>query len=107
MNTADNKARKRDTKMTKLQMIKKLNELLEIKHISHLDGITTNSNKNSIQNAIDCLECTDDQMNDYLTVIKLKYPNTYNTISNNGDYLTHTFNRLYVYNTAIRILEIN
>lgn len=71
-----------------------------------LDGINWNSNKATIQNGINCLRTTDTEMNDLLTVLKLAYPNTYRTIINNGDYLTHRFNRLYVFNTAQMILKI-
>ncbi len=71
-----------------------------------LDGVNWNSNKATIQNAINCLKTPDSEMNDLLTVIKLAYPNTYKTISNNGNYLTHRFNRLYVFNTAHMVLKM-
>lgn len=55
------------------------------KGIFRLDGITANSNKQELENAIACLECSDETLDKYLTVIELKYPNTYRTITNNGD----------------------
>lgn len=90
--------------MTKKQLLSRLDELMTEKGMTSIDGgngsIGWNESKSSIQNAINCLEASDETMRDYLTVIKLKYPNTYKTIINNGDWLTHRFNRLYVYNTA-------
>mgnify|MGYP006921813690 CR=1 FL=1 len=50
-----------------------------------------------------CLRTADEQMADYLTIIKLAYPNTYRTITQ-SDYLRHSHNRLYVYNTARLVL---
>lgn len=85
--------------MTKWELLKELKRLLEEKGIYNLDGINESSRKSEIQNAIDCLNCNDEQMADYLTVIKLKYPNIYNTVTRNN-YLVHKYNRLYVYNTA-------
>ena len=85
--------------MTKNELMKEYERLTREKGV-RLDGINYNCNKSTIENAINCLRCSDDMLNDYLTVIKLKYPNTYNTIKNNGDFKTHSFNRLYVYNTA-------
>ena len=94
--------------MTKAQLLKKLDDLLTVKGMTRIDGgngkIDAHDTKDTIQNAIDCLEASNEQMADYLTVLKLKYPNTYNTIINNGDWLTHCHNRLYVYNTAKMIL---
>lgn len=85
--------------MTKSEMLREYRELCEEKRV-RLDGIYDNSNKRDIQNAIDCLKCSDDDMGDYLTVIKLKYPSMHRAIINAGDYLHHNFNRLFVYNTA-------
>ena len=67
--------------------------------------INTNENtkKELIQSAIDCLKATNEQMNEYLTVFKLKYPNTYKNLSEH--WLTHSFQRYYVYSTAKSIIE--
>ena len=86
--------------MTKAEMMKKIESLKEKNGISRIDGICWNSNKAELQNAIDCLECDGETLDDYITVIKLVYPNTYHKIINNGDWKKHPFNRLYVYNTA-------
>lgn len=86
--------------MTKAELMKKYIELLAEKKIRSLDGVSANSNKDTILNAIKCLECTDEEMNDYLTVVKLKYPNIHRTIAGNGDFKRHPHNRLYVFNTA-------
>ena len=40
----------------------------------------------------------------YLMVVSLKYENIGRTIANNGDFKHHSYNRLYVYNTARMIL---
>lgn len=94
--------------MTKKQLIDRLAVLLIEKGMHSIDGgngaIGWNDNKASIQNAINCLEKSDADMLDLLTVFKLKYPNSYNTIINNGNWLTHKHNRLYVYNVARSIL---
>ena len=71
-----------------------------------LDGVNWNSNKQTIQNAINCLRASDNELDELFTVIKLAYPNTYKTISSNGNWKTHRFNRLYVFNTAKLILKI-
>jgi hypothetical protein len=89
--------------MTKSELMKEYNRLSEEKGV-HLDGINCNCNKSQIENAIECLKCSDETLDEYLTVIKLKYPNTYNTIKNNGNYKHHSYNRLYVFNTARMIL---
>ena len=85
--------------MTKTELIKEYERLSTEKKV-HIQGINYNSNKSELENAIHCLLCDDETLDDYLTVIKLVYPNTYNVIKNNGDYKTHPHNRLYVYNTA-------
>ena len=94
--------------MTKKELMGRLEELLAEKGMTSIDGgngsIGWAENKSSIQNAINCLEASDETMQDYLTVFKLKYPNSYKAVINSGDWLTHRFNRLYVYNTARMVL---
>ena len=87
------------TTMTKHELLKEYSALCEAKKV-RIDGIYNNSNKSDIQNAIDCLKCPDTELDDYLTVIKLKFPNTHSKITTNGNYKVHPYNRLYVYNTA-------
>lgn len=89
--------------MTKNETLKELDRLEKEKGID-LDGIGQNSNKSTIQNAINCLLCPDDLLEKYLTVLTLKCPNTGAKISENGDFKKHSFNRLYVFNTARMIL---
>lgn len=89
--------------MTKAELMKKFKELEQLKNC-HIDGIYDNSKKDQIQNAIDCLECPDELLEKYLTVVSLKYENIGRTIANNGDFKHHQYNRLYVYNTARQIL---
>lgn len=94
--------------MTKRELLNKLQELLNQKGMRKIETfsgkINENCKKSTIEDAIECLEATDEEMNDYLTVFKLKYPNSYNTIINNGDWLTHSHNRYYVYSSAKTIL---
>lgn len=94
--------------MTKKDLIKKLEELLEEKKMPKIETfsgkIDWNCKKSTIEDAIKCLETSDEKMNDYLTVFKLKYPNSYNSIINNGNWLTHSHNRYYVYCSAKMIL---
>lgn len=95
--------------MTKKELMNRLNELLKIKGMSRIEtfsgSIGWNDNKATIEDAIKCLETTDEEMNDYLTVVKLAYPNTYKIIVGNGNYLTHSHNRYYVYTAARTILQ--
>lgn len=95
-------------KATKAELIARLTELLESKGMSKIDDgngtVNYNSTKASIQSAINCLTATDAEMNDYLTVFKLKYPNSYEQIIRSGNWLTHYFNRYYVYSAAKTIL---
>lgn len=95
--------------MTKKELMKKLDALLLEKEMPKIElmlggKVDWNCNKATIEDAIKCLEATDEEMNDYLTVFKLKYPNSYNTIVNNGNWLVHPDNRYYVYCTARQIL---
>lgn len=89
--------------MTKKDLMKELNELQEEKKC-RIEGICWNSNKSSIQNAINCLKCSDEMLEKYLIVVSLKYENIGKTIKNNGDFKRHPHNRLYVFNTARAIL---
>lgn len=89
--------------MIKRDLLIELDKLENEKGVK-LDGISQNCNKNTIQNAIDCLNCSDDLLDKYLTVLTLKYPSTGAKIAENGDYKRHCFNRLYVYNMARLIL---
>lgn len=89
--------------MTKSELLKKFHELEELKNC-HIENININCRKDTIQNAIDCLECSDSILEKYLVVISLKYENTGETIANNGDFKIHPYNRLYVFNTARQIL---
>lgn len=89
--------------MTKNELLKQLDELEKIKRI-HISGISANSNKITIQNAIDCLNCPDEMLDKYLIVVSLKYENIGRTVAENGDFKRHSHNRLYIYNTARQIL---
>lgn len=89
--------------MTKKELLDRLEGLEKEKGI-HIEGINQNSNKASIQNAINCLCCSDEMLEKYLIVVSLKYENIGKVIEENGDFKKHSFNRLYVYDTARQIL---
>lgn len=92
--------------MTKRDLLNEYHTLCEEKGmLSGIDGVNGNSDKDTIQNAIDCLNLTDKELEEYFTVFKLKYPNSYNAIFNNGNWKTHRFNRWYVYNAVHAILQ--
>ena len=89
--------------MTKAELMKEFEALQEEKAVT-IEGIYWNSKKSTIENAIECLKCPDELLDKYLTVVTLKYPNSGRKIANNGDFKRHSFNRLYVFNTARMIL---
>lgn len=88
---------------TKNELLKEFDLLCEEKCV-RIEGIHSNCNKSQIENAINCLLCDDAVLDDYMTVFKLKYPNSYKAISSNGNWKLHSHNRLYVYNSARSIL---
>ena len=90
--------------MTKNDLMEEFNELQEEKKC-RIEGIYWNSNKSSIQNAINCLKCSDEMLDKYLLVVLLKYENIGRAIAESGDFKRHSCNRLYVYNTARQILS--
>lgn len=95
--------------MTKKDLMDRLEELLEQKKMPKIEmmlggKIDLNCKKSTIEDTIKCLEATDEEMNDYLTVIKLKHPNTYKAVVNNGNWLLHSHNRYYIWKTARLIL---
>ena len=89
--------------MTKAELMKEFEALQEETAVT-IEGIYWNSKKSTIENAIECLKCPDELLDKYLTVVTLKYPNSGRKIANNGDFKRHSFNRLYVFNTARMIL---
>lgn len=91
--------------MTLREMYQEYLRLLDKKEMSKIDGVSANSNKRTIQNAIDCLNCTDEQMDEYLEVVKYEYPAIYETIKSCKNYKTNSFKRIWVYNNARMILR--
>jgi len=89
--------------MTKAELMKEFDELEKEKGV-RIEGIYWNSKKSTIENAIECLKCPDELLDKYLTVVSLKYENTGRVIAENGDFKRHSYNRLYVFNTARMIL---
>ena len=89
--------------MKKNDMLRELQAELDKANMQILDGVNANCSKSEIQNAIDCMRCSDEEMGDYLTVVKLKYPNIYRTVTQ-SEYLKHSYNRFFVYNTARQVI---
>lgn len=89
--------------MAKAELMKEFDELEKEKGV-RIEGIYWNSTKSEIENAIECLKCPDELLEKYLIVLSLKYANIGRKIAENGDFKRHSFNRLYVYNTARAIL---
>lgn len=89
--------------MTKAELMKEFDELEKEKGV-RIEGIYYNSNKSTIENAIECLKCPDELLDKYLMVVSLKYENIGQTIASNGDFKHHSHNRLYIFNTARQIL---
>lgn len=87
--------------MKKVEMLNKLEDLLQEKGMARIDGITANSRKKEIQTAIDCLEVSDERLAECLEIVKAEYPNIHATIVNNGDWKRHSYNRYFVYTTAL------
>lgn len=90
-------------RMTKAELMKEFDELEKEKGV-RIEGIYWNSKKSTIENAIECLKCPDEMLDKYLMLVSLKYPNSGRIIAENGDFKRHSFNRLYIYNTARMIL---
>lgn len=90
--------------MTKRELMKEFEELQEQKNI-HVEGIYYNSNKSTIENAIECLKCPDEMLEKLFVVFSLKYPNFAREIESKGDFKKSSYFRLYVYNSALQILN--
>jgi len=96
--------------MTKRELLKKLDATLAEKKMHKIDfgsgAVGEKDNKDTIQAAIDCLNCPDELLDEYMIVFKLKYPNIYTTIKSvSGDnWKTNSFHRAYIYSSAKMIL---
>lgn len=91
--------------MKKTEMLMELNVLLKEKGMLRIDGINSNSNKEEIENAIECLKCSDEELEARLKKIKKLYPNIFNLITEGGEMNIerikyHSHNRLFVYNNG-------
>ena len=49
-------------KMTKRELLLELKRLLAEKGLYSIDGINSNSNKAELKNAIECLQCSDEEL---------------------------------------------
>lgn len=91
--------------MTKKDLMKRLEELLKEKGMVRIElmlggKIDWNCKKSTIEDAIKCLKATDEEMNDYLTVVKLKYNNIYKKIVKDANWIIGSYYRYYVYTLA-------
>lgn len=89
--------------MTKSELLAEYTKALKEKGMARIDGISSNSTKASIENAINCLKCSDTRLEELSVIFKTEYPSSFRAMP--GDFKTHYFNRLYVYNTALNILQ--
>lgn len=89
--------------MKKIELFQIYNKELENKGMSNIDGISINSTKSDLQQAIDCLQCQDEIITNYLKEIIKEFPNVGKKIKE-SDYLTHSFDRMYIYATAKAVL---
>lgn len=89
--------------MKKAKLFYVYNKELQNKGISNINGISINSTKSDLQQAIDCLQCQDEIITDYLKEIIKEFPNIGKKIKE-VDYLTHSFDRMYIYTTAKLVL---
>lgn len=91
--------------MTKKDLMNRLGELLEEKKMPKIElmlggKVDWNCKKSTIEDAIKCLEATDEEMNDYLTVVKLKYNNIYKKVVEDANWIIGSYYRYYVYTLA-------
>lgn len=86
--------------MTKREMVKRYEELLAEKKVGFIDGISANSSKHDLANAISCLECSDESLDKCADYVKGAYPAMHRAIMANGNFKLHSYNRLFVFNTA-------
>ena len=91
--------------MAKKDLMKRLEEPLEEKKMPKIElmmggKVDRNCNKPTIEDAIKRLEDSDEETNGHLTVVKLKCPNIYKTVVNNGNWLVHSHNRYAIYTMA-------
>lgn len=86
--------------MTKAELLKEFDKLQKEKEI-RIEGIHCNSNKSTIENAIECLKCPDELLEKYLTVVSLKYENIGCPVNNR---VKRSYKCLYIY---IRLKRCN
>lgn len=90
--------------MTKKELLQELERLLAEKGMYCISNINSKSNKAELKNAIECLQCTDEELGLRLEKLKKVYPYIYNLITDDGkdkeSFKHHWFNRLYVYNNT-------
>jgi len=87
--------------MTKNELIMKYEGLLEKQGLACLHGISRTSNKTDLINAIECLECTDEEMDAHMAIVQLKYANIHRVIMENStNFKRHHSNRIFVFDTA-------
>lgn len=89
--------------MTKKELLKKLKNLENEKGV-HIVDVSQNSNKATIQRAINCLKCPDEILDKYFAVFSLKYPSIAGAMEKCGDFKKHGYNRKYVFDGARSIL---
>ena len=96
--------------MTKQELLEKIDVLLAKKGMEKIltfDGkVDMHCTKAEIEDAIRCLECSDEEMYHRLAIVKKELPNTYRIITDNVGWLTNSFSRYYVFSTARNFMEV-
>lgn len=91
---------------TKKELWALYNETLELRGISPLEEVNSNSNKTTLEQAISCLNCPDERLDDYMVLVKLKYPHVYTMTIKNPDWKLIGPARQFVFNRGVRLFEI-
>lgn len=88
---------------SKKDLLERYEELCLEKEM-YIKGISYASKKCTIKNAIDCLECPDETLEEYLIIFKHHYVNLYKKIKSVG-YLKHPHNRFFIFNNVKALLK--
>ena len=82
--------------MKKKELIKRYETLCERKKI-YIASINLESDKSTLKNAIDCLECSDESLEEYFEEFGKIYRGSWLEMCKRGDFKTHSNDRFDVY----------
>ena len=84
--------------MTKRELFKEYQALLDTRGLYKITDVNSNSNKATLQNAIDCLKVDDEEITLMLKKLSAVLPATVRTILQ-VNYLASGWHRLHIYNS--------